>query len=52
MRARLIKEINRRYLEQAGKELIVREKNSEDRRFIRYTIQALSVENRGNYAGI
>ena len=39
-RARLIKEINRRYLEQAGKELIVREKNSEDRRFIRYTIQA------------
>jgi hypothetical protein len=39
-RARLINELNKLYLTQAGKKLILREKNPEDRRFMRYKIQA------------
>jgi len=39
-RARLINEINLQYLAQQGKELIVREKKSEDKRYVYYKIQA------------
>ena len=39
-RARLIIDINERYLAQAGKELIVRDKKPEDKRYIFYKIQA------------
>lgn len=39
-RARLINEINKLYLAQAGKELIQRDKKPEDRRFVYYKIQA------------
>ncbi len=39
-RSRLIKEINKRYLTFAGKELVLRHKNPDDRRFTYYKIQA------------
>jgi len=39
-RARLINDINEQYLEQAGKELIVRDKKPEDKRYVYYKIQA------------
>lgn len=39
-RARLINDLNKQYLAQVGKELILREKNPEDKRFMRYKIQA------------
>lgn len=39
-RARLINEINKQYLSQAGKELILRDKKPEDRRFVYYKITA------------
>ena len=39
-RARLIKDINERYLAQKGKELIVRDKKPEDKRYVYYKIQA------------
>ncbi len=39
-RARLINDINEQYLAQAGKELIVREKKEEDKRYVYYKIQA------------
>lgn len=39
-RARMINEINEQYLVQAGKELIVREKKEEDKRYVYYKIQA------------
>lgn len=39
-RARLINEINEQYLAQNGKELIVREKKEEDKRYVYYKIQA------------
>lgn len=39
-RARLINDINERYLAQAGKELIVRDKKPEDKRYVFYKIQA------------
>lgn len=39
-RSRLIKEINKRYLAHAGKELILRDKNPDDRRFTYFKIQA------------
>ena len=39
-RSRLIKEINKRYLDFAGKELVLRHKNPDDRRFTYYKIQA------------
>jgi hypothetical protein len=39
-RARLINDINEQYLAQAGKELIVREKKAEDKRYVYYKIQA------------
>lgn len=39
-RARLINEINEHYLTKAGKELIVREKKAEDKRYVYYKIQA------------
>jgi hypothetical protein len=39
-RSRLIKEINKRYLDYAGKELVFRDKNPDDRRFTYYKIQA------------
>ncbi len=39
-RARLINEINEQYLAQKGKELIVREKKEEDKRYVYYKIQA------------
>jgi hypothetical protein len=39
-RARLINDINEQYLAQKGKELIVREKKAEDKRFVYYKIQA------------
>lgn len=39
-RARLIKTINEQYLAQEGKELIVREKKTDDKRFVNYLIQA------------
>ena len=39
-RARLINEINEHYLAQAGKELIVRAKKPEDKRYVFYKIQA------------
>lgn len=39
-RSRLIKEINKRYLSFAGKELVLRHKNPDDRRFTYYKIQA------------
>ena len=39
-RARLINDINEHYLAQKGKELIVREKKAEDKRYVYYKIQA------------
>jgi hypothetical protein len=39
-RARLIKDINEKYFDQAGKELIVRDKKPEDKRYVFYKIQA------------
>lgn len=39
-RARLINDLNKQYLAQVGKELILRGKNPEDKRFMRYKIQA------------
>lgn len=39
-RARLINDINEQYLAQKGKELIVREKKEEDKRYVYYKIQA------------
>ena len=39
-RSRMIKEINKRYLSFAGKELVLRHKNPDDRRFTYYKIQA------------
>lgn len=39
-RARLINDINEQYLAQKGKELIVREKRAEDKRYVFYKIQA------------
>jgi hypothetical protein len=39
-RARLINDINEHYLAQTGKELIVREKKAEDKRYVYYKIQA------------
>ena len=39
-RARLINEINEHYLAQAGKELIIRAKKPEDKRYVFYKIQA------------
>jgi hypothetical protein len=39
-RARLINDINEQYLAQAGKELIVRDKKPEDKRYVFYKIQA------------
>ena len=39
-RARLINDINEQYLDQAGKELIVRDKKPEDKRYVYYKIQA------------
>jgi hypothetical protein len=39
-RSRLIKEINKRYLIHAGKELVLRDKKPDDRRFTYYLIQA------------
>jgi len=39
-RARLINDVNEQYLAQAGKELIVREKKEEDKRYVYYKIQA------------
>ena len=39
-RSRLIKEINKRYLMHAGKELVFRDKKPDDRRFTYYLIQA------------
>ena len=39
-RARLINDINEQYLDQEGKELIVREKKMEDKRYVYYKIQA------------
>lgn len=39
-RSRLIKEINKRYLAHAGKDLVFRDKNPKDRRFTYYKIQA------------
>lgn len=39
-RARLINDINEQYLAQAGKELIVREKKEEDKRYVYYKVQA------------
>lgn len=39
-RARLINDINEQYLAQVGKELIVREKKEEDKRYVYYKIQA------------
>jgi hypothetical protein len=39
-RARLINDINEQYLAQKGKELIVREKKAEDKRYVYYKIQA------------
>lgn len=39
-RARLINDINEQYLEQVGKELIVRDKKPEDKRYVYYKIQA------------
>ena len=38
-RARLINDVNEQYLAQAGKELIVREKKEEDKRYVYYKIQ-------------
>lgn len=39
-RARLINDINEQYLAQKGKELIVREKRTDDKRYVFYKIQA------------
>jgi len=39
-RARLINDINEQYLDQEGKELIIREKKVEDKRYVYYKIQA------------
>lgn len=39
-RARMINDINEQYLAQTGKELIVREKKAEDKRYVFYKIQA------------
>ena len=39
-RARMINDINELYLAQEGKELIVRDKNPEDKRYVYYRIQA------------
>ncbi len=39
-RARLINDINEHYLAQAGKELIIRDKKPEDKRYVFYKIQA------------
>jgi hypothetical protein len=39
-RSRLIKEINKRYLMHAGKELVLRDKKPDDRRFTYYLIKA------------
>lgn len=39
-RSRLIKEINKRYLVHTGKELVLRDKKPDDRRFTYYKIQA------------
>jgi hypothetical protein len=39
-RSRLIKEVNKRYLASAGKELVLRDKKPDDRRFTYYLIQA------------
>ncbi len=39
-RARLINDLNEQYLAQEGKELIVREKKGEDKRYVYYKIQA------------
>jgi hypothetical protein len=39
-RARMINDINEHYLAQTGKELIVREKKAEDKRYVFYKIQA------------
>jgi hypothetical protein len=39
-RARLINEVNEQYLVNAGKELIIRDKKPEDRRYVYYKIQA------------
>ena len=39
-RARLINDINEKYFAQAGKELIVRDKKPEDKRYVYYKIQA------------
>ena len=38
--ARLINDINEQYLAQKGKELIVREKRTDDKRYVFYKIQA------------
>jgi len=39
-RARLIKDINEKYFDQAGTELIVRDKKPDDKRYVYYKIQA------------
>ena len=39
-RARLINDINEKYFAQEGKELIVRDKKPEDKRYVYYKIQA------------
>lgn len=39
-RARLINDINEKHLAQAGKELIIRDKKPEDKRYFFYKIQA------------
>jgi len=39
-RARLINDINEQYFKQVGKELIVRDKKPEDKRYVYYKIQA------------
>jgi hypothetical protein len=39
-RARIVREINDQYLAQKGKELIVREKREQDKRYVYYRIQA------------
>lgn len=39
-RARMIRDINEQYLAQKGKELIVREKRAEDKRYVYFKIQA------------
>ena len=39
-RARMVRDINEKYFDQAGKELIVRDKKPEDKRYVFYKIQA------------